>query len=208
MPLGVGATARYGSGPRFTRAVAVAPRAGEEPMAPRSNRAVDRQLPSSDRQAKDSSNAQPRVLKGEPAQLPHHRMLLSEDRMEPARNVAANAPYLRTRRSAPRDKARGDESLPDQALPEGEACQETQTAGALLLFWPIPARTLALGTDEGALNLALSVAGARQPLVATAATSPEQHDHPQLRLLVFGPLRHRPTGYTKGIDQAYSSGIY
>src|SRR5437773_6528541 len=112
-PSAGGATASYGNGPPFTPVAAVeaAPWVGEEPMAPRSDRAVGLQLPSSDRRPEDSSCAQPRALKREPAQSPRHRVPLSADRKVAARSEATNPRYLRTRRSALRDRAHGEETF-------------------------------------------------------------------------------------------------
>src|SRR5439155_8030212 len=112
-PSAGGATASYGNGPPFTPVAEVeaAPRVGEEPMASHLDRAVGLQPPSSDRRPEDSSCAQPRALKRELAQSPRHRVPLSADRKVPARSGATNPRCLRTRRSALRDRAHGEETF-------------------------------------------------------------------------------------------------
>src|SRR3989441_2966896 len=112
-PSAGGATASCGNGPPFTPVAEVeaAPWVGEEPKAPHLDRAVGLQPPSSDRRPEDSSCAQPRALKREAAQSPRHRVPLSVDRKVPARSGATNPRYLRTRRSALRDRAHGEETL-------------------------------------------------------------------------------------------------
>src|SRR5213592_3717924 len=128
-PSAGGATASYGNGPPFTPVaeVGAAQRVGEEPMAPHLDRAVGLRSPSSDRRPEDSSRAQPRALKREPAQSPRHRVPLSADRKVPARSGATNPRYLRTRRSALRARAHGEEPFPGPR--QKKSCQLT---GAML----------------------------------------------------------------------------
>src|SRR5207247_1175884 len=119
----------------------VALRAGEEPMVPHLGRAVGLQPPSSDRRPKDSSCAQPRAPKPELAQPPRHRVPLSADRKVPVRSGATNPRYLRTRRSALRDRAHGEETFRGPCLKKScqliAATRSSSAASCRLGFAPL-----------------------------------------------------------------------
>src|SRR5438034_4279285 len=134
-PSAGGATASYGNGPPFTAVVEVeaTPRAGEEPMAPHSDRAVGPRLLSPDPRQNEFARAQPAALKREVALSPQHRIPLSPDRMEPAGSGATNPGCLRTHRSALRDRMDSEEAFPEPC--QRKSCQLTAATRSRLTWY-------------------------------------------------------------------------